>query len=179
MQAGRSPHHSVKVLPATPTSTSFPSNLRLVRGSGPPMSIFNESMPGGLPQPPGSPNPFGSPGPSVLFAKRKRNLFKGPMLGLGGGSSSRSAGSGSHSRSASANGLGRRSGEITIEEEDEGAEADDDVDVEEVESFSPIIRGPGEHVEEIYEDIEGGTASKGGSEATSPLTERPPILGVR
>ncbi len=181
MQAGRSPHHSVKVLPATPTAAgSFPSSLRLVRGAGPPMSLFNESMPVGsaLPQPPGSPNPFGSPGPSVLFAKRKRNIFKGPMLGLGGGSNARSTGSGSHSRSASASGLGRRSGEITIEEVDEDAEAEDDGDVEEVESFSPIIRGPGEHVEEIYEDMEA-VSKVGGSEATSPLTERPPRLGMR
>lgn len=115
-------------------------------------------------QPPGSPNPFGLNGPSV-FAKRKRNLFKGPMLAFGGGSSSRSGNSGSHSRSASASGLGRRSGEITIAEEDEeaaedyvgamrssGAFKEGEEEVEEVESFSPIIRGPGEQVEEIYED---------------------------
>ena len=34
MAGGRSPHHSVKVLPNTPTSSSFPSNIRLVRGPG-------------------------------------------------------------------------------------------------------------------------------------------------
>ena len=178
LQTGRSPHHSVKVLPATPTSTSFPSNIRLVRGAGPPLSLFNEGMPGGRAannsiQPPSSPNPFSSfserGGPSVLFAKRKRNIFKGPMLTFGGGSSARSTGSGGHSRSASASGLGRRSGEITIEEEDEDAVADEedmemsherddgeaDDDVEEVEAFSPLVRGPGEEIEErIYEEGE-------------------------
>jgi hypothetical protein len=96
-----------------------------------------------------------------MFAKRKRNIFKGPMLSLGGGRDNRSTGSGSasHSRSASASGLGRRSGEITIEEVDEDAEGegsgDGDEEVEEVDSFSPIVKGPGEVVEEkIYEDGE-------------------------
>ncbi|KAL1895907.1 hypothetical protein Sste5346_005006 [Sporothrix stenoceras] len=228
---GRSPHHSVKVLPATPTTGSFPSNLRLVRGSvftgsssASAAHAFNEGMP--LGRAPGSPNPFGShyqagglhgnnssagglgpgfgsSGTPVMFAKRKRNIFKGPMLSFGnnnnstgaGGGRSASGGSGgakhSHSRSASASGLGRRSGEITIEEEDEEEEEeemedmeeededlDDDAaanghaaisrflldggdagvggadDIEEVDQFSPIIQGPGEHIEEIYEDDE-------------------------
>lgn len=164
MAGGRSPHHSVKVLPNTPTSSSFPSNIRLVRG--PVLALtFNEGMP--MPpapisssNPPSSPNPFGSGNsPSVLFAKRKRNLFKGPMLAIntqqmtGGRSASSSAG---HSRSASASGLGRRSGEITIQEEDEDEDEmvvveDGDEDIEEVDQFSPIIRAPGEKVEEIYE----------------------------
>ncbi|KAK5659249.1 hypothetical protein OQA88_1341 [Cercophora sp. LCS_1] len=173
----RSPHHSVKVLPATPTAGGFPSNIRLVRDrSGPPLSIFNEGLPNygsssssSSMQPPGSPNPFssfqnsptGAGGPNVLFAKRKRNIFKGPMLSLGaGGRDSRSTGSGSasHSRSASASGLGRRSGEVTIQEVDEG-----DEEVEEVDSFSPIVKGPGEMVEEnIYEDGDGDDAVEAG-----------------
>ncbi|KAH7369458.1 MAP/microtubule affinity-regulating kinase [Plectosphaerella cucumerina] len=147
MQRGHSPHHSVKVLPATPTAQSFPANLRLVRGNGPPpISVFNEGMPS-HDQAPGSPTPFGSGG--VLFAKRKRNIFKGPMLSLGSGGPTRSN-SGSHSRSASASGLGRRSGEITIQEEEE----DDEEYIEEVENFAPVVRGPGELVEE--EIIEEG-----------------------
>ncbi|KAH8900925.1 kinase-like protein [Thozetella sp. PMI_491] len=176
LQTGRSPHHSVKVLPATPTSTSFPSNIRLVRDrSGPPLSIFNEGMPsynerfGGpavpsLPQPPSSPSPFGSFSPGghgILFAKRKRNIFKGPMLSLGGGRENRGSSSGhgsaSHSRSASASGLGRRSGEQPIQEVDEDAEEEEgegDEEVEEVDTFSPIVQRPGEMVEEIYEDEE-------------------------
>ncbi|KAF3055976.1 hypothetical protein GL218_06834 [Daldinia childiae] len=153
---GRSPHHSVKVLPATPTSTSFPSNIRLVRG--PTVALnFNEGMPSSKSgqNPPGSPNPFTSNSPSVLFAKRKRNLFKGPMLSIGN-SSRAGPSSSSHSRSASASGLGRRSGEITIQEEDEEAEeaicdVEPEDDVEEVEHFSPILQVPGEKVEEIYE----------------------------
>lgn len=153
---GRSPHHSVKVLPATPTSTSFPSNIRLVRG--PTLALtFNEGMPSSksAQNPPGSPNPFMSNSPSVLFAKRKRNIFKGPTLSIGN-SSRAGPSSSSHSRSASASGLGRRSGEITIQEEDEEAEeaicdVEPDDDVEEVEHFSPILQVPGEKVEEIYE----------------------------
>ena len=199
LQTGRSPHHSVKVLPATPTSTSFPSNIRLVRGAGPPLSLFNEGMPGNRPansgmQPPSSPNPFSSfserGGPSVLFAKRKRNLFKGPMLSFGGGSSARSTGSGGHSRSASASGLGRRSGEITIEEEDEDAVADEEEmdmdhdghgevedDVEEVEAFSPLVRGPGEEIEErIYEEGEEEPDAK--EEQHSAATTKTPTPAV-
>lgn len=171
---GTSPHHSVKVLPATPTHNSIPSNIRLVRGSGSPapLRIFNEGMPpsGGGMQTPGSPNPFGAGG--VMFAKRKRNLFKGPMLNMssgpvGGPPLSRGSGSGSHSRSASASGLGRRSGEITIQEVDEDDEEERDLEeeVEEVDVFSPVIRGPGEKIEEhIFDDgvpvpdmIRGGT----------------------
>ncbi|KAI1336252.1 kinase-like protein [Xylariaceae sp. FL0016] len=152
--AGRSPHHSVKVLPATPTSTSFPSNIRLVRGPAVALN-FNEGMPSARSSgnnPPGSPNPFGT-NPSVLFAKRKRSLFKGPSLSIGNPSGNRSGSTSSnHSRSASASGLGRRSGEITIQEEDEDeAVFEAEEDIEEVDQFSPIVRGPGEKIEEIYE----------------------------
>ncbi|KAI1261809.1 kinase-like protein [Xylariaceae sp. FL1019] len=149
----RSPHHSVKVLPATPTSTSFPSNIRLVRG--PTLTLnFDEGMPAAGPHnPPGSPNPFSTGSPSVLFAKRKRSLFKGPMLSMNTATASRAgSSSGNHSRSASASGLARRSGEITIQEEDE--EAADEEEIEEVDQFSPIFSRPGEKVEEIYENEE-------------------------
>ncbi|KAG0650580.1 serine threonine-kinase [Hyphodiscus hymeniophilus] len=131
----RSPHHSVKVLPATPTAGAFPSNIRVVRQA--PISSFNEGA-----WPPG----FGSNSTGLVFAKRKKNLFKGPLLntsspnssGNPGGSSIRT---GSHSRSTSV--AGRRSGEITgIEEEDED-------EVEEVEAFSPIT-GPGVIEETIF-----------------------------
>ncbi|KAH8602732.1 kinase-like domain-containing protein [Bisporella sp. PMI_857] len=118
----RSPHHSVKVLPATPTTSAFPSNIRVVRQA--PISSFNEGVWGNS-------QAFGTASTGgLVFAKRKKNIFKGPMLNTSspspGGSHVRT---GSHSRSASA--AGRRSGEI-IQEEDED-------EVEEVEAFSPIM----------------------------------------
>ncbi|GJC98979.1 serine threonine protein kinase [Colletotrichum higginsianum] len=192
LQRGQSPHHSVKVLPATPTTTAFPSNIRLVRGPGPPapLALFNEGMPpppiSGM-QAPGSPNPF-SQGGGIQFAKRKRNIFKGPMLafgggggasaGAGGGSATRSTGS-SHSRSVSASGIGRRSGEVTIQEEEEGEEAEEEI--EEVDAFSPVVGGPGERIEEqIIED--GETEAAGGQAKVdtdavpvTPKTKVPPV----
>ncbi|KAI4263017.1 MAG: hypothetical protein L6R42_001820 [Xanthoria sp. 1 TBL-2021] len=144
--SGRSPHTSVKVLPSTPTATTFPSNIRLVRG--PPNNLYNE---------PAFPPPS-SNSSSLIFAKRKKTPFRGPMLSLSasgltssGGSASgsgsgspaphhRGAGreknSGSGSRSASQ--AGRTSGEI-IEEEDED-------EVEEVDAFSPVGAGMEETV---------------------------------
>jgi serine/threonine protein kinase len=124
----RSPHHSVKVLPATPTTSAFPTNIRVVRQ--PPISSFNEGI------------SWGNNGPSstggLVFAKRKKNLFKGPSLNTSS-SPTPERRAGSHSRSASQ--AGRRSGEI-IEEEDED-------EIEEVETFSPIT-GPGEVEETIF-----------------------------
>lgn len=155
LQRGHSPHHSVKVLPATPTAGGFPSNIRLVRAAPAPLSMFNEGMPAtGVAQGPGSPNPFAS---GIMFAKRKKNIFKGPNLNFGSQQHHpRSNSSGSHSRSASASGLGRRSGEVTIQEEDEDRVVEEDEeDIEEVDMFSPVIGGPGETIEEqIFEDGE-------------------------
>ncbi|QQK41716.1 Serine/threonine protein kinase, putative [Penicillium digitatum] len=81
-RVSRSPHSSIKVLPTTPGSSSrFPSNIRLVRGpGGAPRELgdpgqmpssFNEAVPGPL---------FYSPSSSLVFARRKRSLFKGPMI---------------------------------------------------------------------------------------------------
>lgn len=151
-----SPHHSVKVLPATPTSHAFPSNIRLVRGSPAPapLQMYNEGMPSGRAAP-GSPNPFAG---GVQFAKRKKNLFKGPSLNLPTISSSRNVSSGSHhshSRSGSGSNL-RRSLEVAIpgiQEEDE--EHPQEEEIEEVDMFNPVVGGPGEIVEEeILEDDE-------------------------
>lgn len=75
--AARSPHSSIKVLPNTPVGSGFPSNVRVIRTpSGPeasvqprPLSgIRNEGLPSNL--------NFGG----VMFAKKKRSPFKGPML---------------------------------------------------------------------------------------------------
>lgn len=90
--------------------------------------------------------------PGLVFAKRKRSVFKGPMLnvntGVGNGSSggggwrSRSGEGGSGSRGTSSQ--GRRSGEILgITEEDEEEE-----EIEEVETFGGRL-GEGEFVEEV------------------------------
>lgn len=78
----KSPHSSIKVLPTTPGSSArFPSNIRLVRGAsggpgefgenGGPQSAFNEAAPAPL---------LYSPSSSLVFARRKRSAFKGPMI---------------------------------------------------------------------------------------------------
>jgi len=122
--------------------------------------------------PPGSPNPFAS---GVLFAKRKKNIFKGPTLNFGSGSAvaARNTGSGSHSRNASGSALGRRSGEITIQEEDEDRvpeEEEEDI-VEEVDRFTPVVTRPGETVEEqIIEDDEPTPTKGPGTPTPAPKT---------
>lgn len=72
----RSPHTSLKVLPAGPV---FTSSGRLVRssddtlaapGSTAPVSKFNEAM-------------IGSSSGGVMFARRKKSAFKGPSLNAG------------------------------------------------------------------------------------------------
>ncbi|KAL4881486.1 hypothetical protein BJY04DRAFT_189082 [Aspergillus karnatakaensis] len=82
-RVAKSPHPSVKVLPTTPsTSARFPSNIRLVRNpnhgfrdmadsEGAPSSSFNEAAPTPL---------LYSPSSSLVFARRKRSTFKGPMV---------------------------------------------------------------------------------------------------
>ncbi|KAL6235172.1 hypothetical protein BDW75DRAFT_210427 [Aspergillus navahoensis] len=79
----KSPHTSVKVLPTTPgASARFPTNIRLVRNpghglrdsdepDGVPRSSYNEAAPAPL---------LYSPSSSLVFARRKRSTFKGPML---------------------------------------------------------------------------------------------------
>ncbi|KAF2831934.1 kinase-like protein [Ophiobolus disseminans] len=141
----KSPHNSIKVLPATPTSSSFPTNIRVVRGGG----LFLNQAAGGVEAnsafgavPPPSPGfPSG-----LVFAKRKRSPFKGPMLAVNTQSSPagsawrRTGDAGSRSHSVQ----GRRSGEIMgITEEEEEEE-----EVEEVDDFSSPSLKPGEFVEE-------------------------------
>ncbi|KAG0638511.1 kinase-like domain-containing protein [Tuber brumale] len=64
LKSPRSPRGSIKVLPATPTSSTFPSHVRVVRSS-PNGQGYNEAA-------------VLSSG--VAFAKRKKSPFKGPML---------------------------------------------------------------------------------------------------
>jgi hypothetical protein len=103
----------------------------------PPVATFNEGPWGN------SIAGFGSSGSSggLVFAKRKRNVFKGPMLNTASPTTGPSGHSRNGSLSRSTSVAGRRSGEI-IEEEDED-------EIEEVDVFSPIM-GTGEIEEEIY-----------------------------
>lgn len=154
--ATRSPHHSVKVLPATPTTGKFPSGVRVVRqapvlGSGGP---WNEGWGGG--------NRESSPA-GLVFAKRKRNVFKGPTLNTGTSPANGSTNSGmfsegrkssGHSRSTSLVG-GRRSGELNAIGEDED-------EVEEVENFSPLVGGEEIMDEEEAEENGDAVAELGG-----------------
>ena len=163
-RASRSPHTSVKVLPSTPTVSAFPSNVRLVRS--PANNNYNESA------------NFSNPSSSLssgglVFAKRKKTPFRGPMLAFGssasngtaaGGSPSRGSGGGGKARdsstgrggSRSTSVAGRRSGEI-IEEEDE--EEDEEGEIEEVDAFSPL---PPEAEVTIWEG--GGGGEEAGAE---------------
>lgn len=121
-----------------------------------------------------------------MFAKRKRNIFKGPVLQFAGGSAR--SGTPSHSRSGSQDRLGRQSSEMPIQEEDEEAlEMEDDFDegdrstirrfgdvdeeeVEEVESFTPLVRGPGEEIEErIFEEGEEEAEAEQAAKAEATL----------
>ncbi|KAL4914034.1 hypothetical protein BDW62DRAFT_204974 [Aspergillus aurantiobrunneus] len=83
-RVAKSPHASVKVLPTTPgASARFPSNIRLVRNpnngyreadddfDGTATSSFNEAAPAPM---------LYSPSSSLVFARRKRSTFKGPMV---------------------------------------------------------------------------------------------------
>lgn len=125
-RAARSPHSSVKVLPATPTHAAFPSGIRVSRRP-PPSGL------GTLPAFSEAKNAFGSGGggggalasPGLpVFARRKRSVFKGPGA-IGTATSPSGLGRvpmapGSRSGSVP----GRRSAEIIggIEEEEEEEE---------------------------------------------------------
>ncbi|KAI7426238.1 hypothetical protein KC368_g18434, partial [Hortaea werneckii] len=150
---GRSPHSSVKILPATPTGAgALPAGIRVSRRP-PPGTL------GSLPGFSEARGAFGSMGPGSpslpVFARKKRTVFKGPMLGNGSPSGigrtplgARDTGSGSGSVQ------GRRSGDMITtgitEEDEEAAEATatvavmeeesaEDLDVEEVDQFGPEL----------------------------------------
>ncbi|OQO09011.1 hypothetical protein B0A48_05902 [Cryoendolithus antarcticus] len=159
----RSPHGSVKVLPATPASTVFPSGIRVSRR--PPPSTLGTLQ--GFPQAAAAlgGEGFGPSSPGLpIFARRKRSVFKGPMAGNSASPSGFGrVPMGASSRSGSV--PGRRSGEmiggIQEEEEDEDDEFDpgpglqsalpldeddeDDGDEkwEEMDQFGPELGSPG------------------------------------
>lgn len=154
---GRSPHSSIKVLPATPTSPAIPSNSRFVR-NGDPEAVKAFANP----ENDSSPVPFlGIQTTGLMFARRKKSAFKGPMLnssffgsivGPGHASPMIRNREGSDTRlnfglrdltrrSSGAKRSTRRKSQIIEEEEEE--------DVEEVETFSPVDLARGESVHSI------------------------------
>ncbi|CBX97170.1 hypothetical protein IAQ61_007897 [Plenodomus lingam] len=159
----KSPHASVKVLPATPTSSTFPSNIRLVRQGFPTESTAAFGSAAAIPP----------QSPGFVFAKRKRSPFKGPMLsvttsssamasahgisnGIGGGAWRSRSGSEGGSRATSVQ--GRRSGEIMGITEEEEEDVDEIEEVEEVDFR--VALGAGEFIEE-EEGGEEGAAVEG------------------
>ncbi|KAL1998268.1 hypothetical protein VTN02DRAFT_6496 [Thermoascus thermophilus] len=139
----KSPHSSVKVLPTTPNASArFPSNIRLVRapfnGFRDPndtavgiRSVFNEAAPAPL---------MSSPASGLVFARRKRTAFKGPMLHTANLMASGGIGTPTLQPGSNGNSSGRaraRKSQIIVEEED-----GEDDEYEEVESPS-LVEGTG------------------------------------
>ena len=162
MSGARSPHSSIKVLPATPqTTTPLPSNIRLVRHTGGleplmPSPAFSESA-----------TPPASPPSGLVFARRKKSPFRGPMiitdlasLSLGNGQGTPGLRS-KQDRLAPANSLDLLSGQqgrrgsrrglpTTTEEEEE-----EEDEIEEVDAFSPVVmkRGESLHTITLLDDV--------------------------
>ncbi|KAL9620813.1 MAG: hypothetical protein Q9160_004713 [Pyrenula sp. 1 TL-2023] len=155
--ASRSPHASIKILPATPTTAiNLPSNVRVSRT--PNVALFNDKSDDSskaynerIPNDASTPR-LATPS-GLVFARRKKSPFRGPAIntsspllgGPGPGTPTLKGrrGSGDLLRSSSGRAPNRRS-QIIEEEEDEGEEV-----VEEVEAFSPVNLGKGERVHSI------------------------------
>ncbi|XHG05276.1 hypothetical protein AWENTII_008516 [Aspergillus wentii] len=185
-RTSKSPHSSLKVLPTTPgASARFPSNIRLVRGpnngykepndnNGKIQTMFNEAAPAPL---------LYSPSSSLVFARRKRSAFKGPMihtanLMVSGGMAAPEFPNGGVSTGEPSAAAGRQPRKSQIIEEEEDME---DEDIEEVDTFGgpedQDIGDPGSPVEIVKSedtskiDITSGLAPAPDLD-TSPL--RPP-----
>ena len=162
-KTARSPHTSVKVLPATPSgSTTFPSNIRVVRSSfgsnegGPFSEIASGLVNGNL-------NTTTSGGGSLVFARRKKSAFKGPTLHTNPFTHGDPSGPGTPglraredsgpdrlrgvAGSMDGRSRSRKRGSVVIEEEEE--EEDEEEEIEEVEAFSPVETRRGESVHSI------------------------------
>jgi len=132
-RTARSPHASVKVLPATSNNPTLPSNIRLVRTSPSPIAIPPSFAAGG-------PNPFFEPSqfralgsPGLVFARRKKTPFSGPKFMSGSGS-----GPGTTAGGRSVSREGRRSGSVPRRHSRLIIEEEDEEEVEEVDTFSPV-----------------------------------------
>lgn len=166
----RSPHSSVKVLPATPTNAAFPSGIRVSRrpppsalGTLPGFAEANKAFGGGGFGP-------GSPGVPV-FARKKRSVFKGPMQTSG----SSPSGFGRTPMATGSRGTsvqGRRSGEIVggIAEEEEDEEAEEGI------LSHGVVNEEAEDEDEKWEDADqfgpelpSPTPGAATDEAVSPL----------
>ncbi|CAG8057231.1 unnamed protein product [Penicillium olsonii] len=177
-RSSRSPHSSIKVLPTTPGSSArFPSNIRLVRGpggtprevvdrSGSMSTSFNEAAPAPL---------LYSPSSSLVFARRKRSAFKGPMLHTSnlmvsnGTASSPIAGqpvNPSDSDVSVGRPVARKSQIIEEEEDDDGVEEDLD-EVDEVDEFDDPGT-PGTPGDMVISDDQNDTTPKVSVELDSP-----------
>ncbi len=177
---GRSPHSSIKVLPITPTANAFASSLRLVRTPrGSEASVQPRPLSGigsDFLLPPGTPQStaFGS---NVMFARRKKSPFKGPMLNsaffsastvpaafgspalLGAGVRQREGSDGKpniglkdliggvHRKGSTS----KRKSQIIEEEEEEDQAVleEEEEEVEEVEAFQAIHLNKGERLDSI------------------------------
>lgn len=177
----KSPHSSIKVLPTTPgPSARFPSNIRLVRGSNGmtkelggnlgPQSNFNEAAPAPL---------LYSPSSSLVFARRKRSAFKGPMLHTsnlmapGGMVHSPLPGQspGDGEPSAPAGRPAARKSQI-IEEEEDTEQIEEEI--EEVEEFEDDITAVHSENQQPADDAARDTAQV--METGSPVSDRKPAL---
>lgn len=186
---GKSPHSSLKVLPTTPGASSrFPSNIRLVRGNnnngyinnglhemndtqGRMQSLFNEAAPAPL---------LSSPSSSLVFARRKRSAFKGPMihtanLMVSGGMTPTEYPNGSmNPEESTAPRPTTRKSQIIEEEENP-----EDEEVEEVEAFSAAEEEPSSPSEVAKPDdntkAESTDDSASGRHGKPPLAPAPDI----
>jgi len=177
--AARSPHSSIKVLPVTPTVNAFPSNVRMVRKPHDPDASSQPRPLSGIRD--DASNPAGTPhsdafGSGLVFAKRKKTAFKGPLLNaafFSGSSVPATVGSpafvGGRNREGSdgrmnlgfkelmgRRGSGKRKSQIIEEEEEDEDEAghgaigeEDEEEIEEVDAFQAIRLNKGERVESI------------------------------
>lgn len=142
---------NLKVLPKPPPSASPSEGRTAALKASPRPLLLGDSA-----------SPFlgaGPPSPGIMFARRKRTPFKGPMLGPGVAARRRSTGDPLRQDSVKSS----RSGARIIEEEEEDGEELGEDGVEEVDNFSPLESPEGDvetFPESAHEDGEKLKVSK-------------------